>query len=199
MQSGLSRLIISIDGMTQDTYSAYRIGGKLNKVLEGTRNMVEAKRANGDKGPHLVWQFLVVGPNEHEVTAIKQHAKFIGVDELVIKTAQIDQPKDGHSLLTEAKELRRYDRNPTGEWILRNPLANECWRMWQGCVMTWDGRVVPCCFDKDAHHTIGKVGAQSFEEIWFSSEYEAFRSQVFSNRSTMEMCLNCSEGSHAYA
>ena len=199
VQSGLSRLIISIDGMTQDTYSAYRIGGKLNKVLEGTRNMVEAKRANGDKGPHLVWQFLVVGPNEHEVTAIKQHAKFIGVDELVIKTAQIDQPKDGHSLLTEAKELRRYDRNPTGEWILRNPLANECWRMWQGCVMTWDGRVVPCCFDKDAHHTIGKVGAQSFEEIWFSSEYEAFRSQVFSNRSTMEMCLNCSEGSHAYA
>lgn len=199
VQSGLSRLIISIDGMTQDTYASYRVGGQLDKVLEGTRNMVEARRASGGRGPHLVWQFLVVGPNEHEVETIKQHAQRIGVDELVIKTAQIDQPKDGHPLLTESPELRRYDRNPAGEWFLRNPLADECWRMWNGCVMTWDGRVVPCCFDKDAHHTMGAVGEQSFSDIWFSPEYDAFRAQIFSNRSAVEMCQNCSEGSHAYA
>ena len=199
VQSGLSRLIISIDGMTQDTYASYRVGGQLDKVLEGTRNMVEARRANGGRGPHLVWQFLVVGPNEHEVDTIKQHAQRIGVDELVIKTAQIDQPEDGHPLLTEAPELRRYDRNPAGEWFLRNPLADECWRMWHGCVMTWDGKVVPCCFDKDAHHTMGSVGEQAFKDIWFSPEYEAFRAQIFSNRSALEMCQNCSEGSHAYA
>ena len=118
VQSGLSRLIISIDGMTQDTYASYRVGGQLDKVLEGTRNMVEARRANGGRGPHLVWQFLVVGPNEHEVDTIKQHAQRIGVDELVIKTAQIDQPEDGHPLLTESPELRRYDRNPAGRVVL---------------------------------------------------------------------------------
>ena len=199
VQSGLSRLIISIDGMTQDTYASYRVGGQLDKVLQGTRNMVEARRVNGGRGPHLVWQFLVVGPNEHEVDTIKQHAQRIGVDELVIKTAQIDQPEDGHPLLTESPELRRYDRNPAGEWFLRNPLADECWRMWHGCVMTWDGKVVPCCFDKDAHHTMGSIGEQTFKDIWFSPEYEAFRAQIFSNRSALEMCQNCSEGSHAYA
>lgn len=197
--SGLSRLIISIDGMTQDTYASYRVGGQLEKVLEGTRNMVEARRSNGNRGPHLVWQFLVVGPNEHEVTEIQRQAESIGVDELVIKTAQLDQPEDGHPLLTQDPQLRRYDRTSAGKWVLRNPLADECWRMWQGCVMTWDGRVVPCCFDKDAHHTMGQIGQASFEEIWFSDAYEAFRSQIFSNRSSVEMCQNCSEGSHAYA
>ena len=121
------------------------------------------------------------------------------MDEVVIKTAQIDQPEDGHPLLTESPELRRYDRNPNGEWFLRNPLADECWRMWHGCVMTWDGKVVPCCFDKDAHHTMGSVGETAFGDIWFSPEYEAFRAQIFSNRSALEMCQNCSEGSHAYA
>ena len=199
VQSGLSRLIVSIDGMTQETYASYRVGGQLDKVLEGTRNMVEARRANGGQGPHLVWQFLVVGPNEHEVDTIEQHAKRIGVDELVIKTAQIDQPEDGHPLLTESPELRRYDRDTAGEWFLRNPLADECWRMWHGCVMTWDGKVVPCCFDKDAHHTMGSIGEQAFKDIWFSPKYEAFRAQIFSNRSALEMCQNCSEGSHAYA
>lgn len=197
--SGLSRLIISIDGMTQGTYESYRVGGQLEKVLEGTRNMVEARRANGNRGPHLVWQFLVVGPNEHEVAEIKRQAQRIGVDELVIKTAQLDQPEDGHPLLTQDPQLRRYDRMASGEWVLRNPLADECWRMWQGCVMTWDGRVVPCCFDKDAHHTMGQIGQASFREIWFSEAYEAFRAQIFSSRSSVEMCQNCSEGSHAYA
>ena len=86
VQSGLSRLIISIDGMTQDTYASYRVGGQLDKVLEGTRNMVEARCATGGQGL-TVWQFLVVGPNEQEVDTIKQHAQRIGVDELVIKTA----------------------------------------------------------------------------------------------------------------
>src|SRR5690606_38643622 len=43
VESGLDRLIISIDGVDQEAYGKYRIGGSLNKVLEGTRNLVEAK------------------------------------------------------------------------------------------------------------------------------------------------------------
>jgi radical SAM protein with 4Fe4S-binding SPASM domain len=71
--------------------------------------------------------------------------------------------------------------------------------MWQGCVITWDGRVVPCCFDKDAEHAMGTIGETAFQEIWFGERYEAFRQQIFSNRAGLEMCRNCSEGSHAYA
>lgn len=199
VNSGLSRLIISIDGMTQSTYSSYRVGGQLEKVLEGTRNMVEARKANRGRGPHLVWQFLVVGPNEHEVEEIRQRAREIGVDELVIKTAQIDEPHDQHPLLTKDPHLRRYDRQSDGSWRIRNAFNDECWRMWQGCVITWDGRVVPCCFDKDAEHAMGTIGETAFQEIWFGERYEAFRQQIFSNRAGLEMCRNCSEGSHAYA
>src|SRR5688572_13471883 len=39
VESGLDRLIISIDGTTQDVYQQYRIGGKLEKVIEGARNI----------------------------------------------------------------------------------------------------------------------------------------------------------------
>ena len=41
VESGLDRLIISIDGTTQDVYQQYRVGGKLNKVIEGARNIVK--------------------------------------------------------------------------------------------------------------------------------------------------------------
>ena len=174
VQSGLSRLIISIDGMTQDTYASYRVGGQLDKVLEGTRNMVEARRAYGGRGPHLVWQFLVVGPNEHEVGTVKQHAQrsvwMSGHQDSADRSAGRRTPPADR--IPRAAPLRPQSRR---EWSLRNPLADECWRMWHGCVMTWDGKVVPCCFDKDAHHTMGSVGEQAFKDIWFSPEYEAFR------------------------
>ena len=199
VESGLNRLIISIDGTTQDTYESYRIGGKLEKVIEGTENMLRARRNSRSGLPHVVWQFLVVGPNEHQLDEIEAMAKQIGVDELVIKTAQIDAPEDGHPLLTKDPKLRRYDRDVEGTWTIRNAFRDECWRMWQGCVMTWDGRIVPCCFDKDAEHAMGTFGEQSFESIWFSPQYDAFRAQIFHARSSIEMCQNCSEGSHVYA
>ncbi len=197
--SGLDRLIVSIDGTTQEAYAAYRVGGTLQRVLDGTRAVLEARRATGSATPHVVWQFLVVGPNEHQVPDIRRLAREYGVDELDLKTAQIDQPHDGHPLLTKNPTYRRYDRRPDGTWALRNPLDNSCWRMWQGCVMTWDGTLVPCCFDKDAQHAMGNVGDRSAREIWHGPAYAAFRRQLLANRSQIDMCRNCSEGTEVYA
>lgn len=199
IESGLKRLIVSVDGLTQETYAAYRVGGQLHKVLEGTGTLVETKRRLG-RGPHVVWQFLAVGPNEHEVKDLHARATALGVDEVVIKTAQLDDPQDGHPLLTQDPNLRRYDRDPhTGTWVLRNPMKDECWRMWQGAVVTWDGKVVPCCFDKDAKHVMGNLTTQPMAEVWHGKAYDAFRRQIFTGRSDVPMCTNCTEGTEVYA
>ena len=196
--SGLDRLIISIDGTTQETYSAYRVGGSLEKVLEGTQNVIEARRSLGSRKPFIVWQFLVVKPNEHQVADIKSLAKKYKVDDVVIKTAQIDNPHDDHPLLTSSPSLHRYKKNSkTGKWNLRNPMKNKCWRMWSGCVITWDGMIVPCCFDKDAKHEMGRVN--EIDTVWSGQRYEDFRQEIFTDRKEIKMCTNCSEGTKTYA
>ena len=63
--SGLDRILISIDGTTQETYEQYRVSGKLTKVIEGTRALIDAKKNAQSTTPHLIFQFLVVKPNEH--------------------------------------------------------------------------------------------------------------------------------------
>jgi MoaA/NifB/PqqE/SkfB family radical SAM enzyme len=68
VESGLDRIIISIDGTTQETYQAYRVGGQLDKVLEGTRNLVKWKKQLKSKTPFIIFQFLVVRPNEFTIT-----------------------------------------------------------------------------------------------------------------------------------
>lgn len=59
VESKLDRLIISIDGTTQDTYEQYRVGGSLEKVITGTERLVYWKKKLKSSTPHLVFQYLV--------------------------------------------------------------------------------------------------------------------------------------------
>jgi len=89
IESGLDRLIISIDGTTQDVYQQYRVGGQLDKVIEGTKNIVKWKKELKSKTPFIVFQFLVVKPNQHQIEDVKKLGKEIGVDDVWFKTAQV--------------------------------------------------------------------------------------------------------------
>ncbi len=199
IQSGLDRLIISIDGTTQESYESYRIGGKLDKVIEGTKNIIRWKKELKSLTPFVVFQFLVVKQNEHQIEAVRALAKEIGVDHVVLKTAQIYDYENGSDLIPTIDKYSRYKKNVDGKYSIKNELLNHCWKMWHSCVITWDGKVVPCCFDKDAHYVMGNLQDQSFKEIWQSDKYNSFRASLLRSRSEIEMCRNCTEGTKVWA
>lgn len=199
IQSGLDRLIISIDGTTQESYESYRIGGKLDKVIEGTKNIIRWKRELKSLTPFVVFQFLVVRQNEHQIEAVQKLGKELGVDHVALKTAQIYDYENGSDLIPTIDKYSRYKKDPSGKYSIKNELLNHCWKMWHSCVVTWDGKVVPCCFDKDAHHVMGDLNQQSFKEIWTSEKYNAFRTSLLKSRSEIEMCKNCTEGTKVWA
>lgn len=197
--SGLDRILISIDGTTQETYEQYRVGGTLEKVIEGTKNLVKAKRDAGSKTPHIVFQFLVVKPNEHQIEDVKKLATEIGVDEVKLKTAQVNDYENGNELIPTIDQYSRYKKQPDSKFKLKNDLLNHCWKLWHSCVITWDGRIVPCCFDKDAQHQLGDLNTKPFKEIWQSDLYRSFRSRILKSRAEIDICTNCSEGTKVWA
>lgn len=199
VESGLDRLIVSIDGTTQDVYASYRVGGKLDKVLEGTRNVVKWKRELKSRTPHIMFQFLVVRPNEHQLEEVKALAKELGVDEVVFKTAQIYDHENGSPLIPTIDYYSRYKNNGDGSYSLKNKLLNHCWKMWHSCVITWDGLVVPCCFDKDAEYRMGDLKEESFKQVWRGNKYNKFRASLLRSRTEIEMCRNCTEGTKVWA
>lgn len=196
--SGLDRLIISIDGLTQQTYESYRVHGSLQKVLTGTENLVAAKKKAGSATPHLIFQFLVVKPNEHEVAAIFEKAKELEVDEVRLKSAQVYDYQNGHPLIPDNEKYARYRRQSDGTYRLKYKTRNHCWRMWSSCVLTWDAKVVPCCFDKDATQVLGTALEENFGVLWKSAAYQQFRQAVLTGRNEIEICKNCSEGAKVW-
>lgn len=197
--SGLSELVISVDGATQETYSAYRIGGELEKVRSGIRNVVKWRKHLGTKHPYIILQFLVVKPNEHELEDIRRMGKELGVDKVLFKTAQIYDYENGHELIPSNHVYSRYKLGADGKYHLKYKIEDQCWRLWQGAEITWDGKVLPCCFDKDAEHEMGNVLESAFSEIWRNPAYDTFRGQLLRSRKEIEMCRNCTEGTKVWA
>jgi radical SAM protein with 4Fe4S-binding SPASM domain len=194
IESGLDRLIISLDGTTQETYQQYRIGGKIEKVIEGTKNVIRLKKEMKSSTPHVIFQFLVVKPNEHQIEEVKALANELGVDEVRFKTAQIYDYEDGSPLIPTIDRYSRYVPKENGKFSIKNKFVDHCWKMWHSCVITWDGTVVPCCFDKDAEYPMGNLQETSFTNLWQSSSYTSFRQSLIRSRSEIEMCKNCTEG-----
>lgn len=198
VESGLDRVIISIDGTTQEVYEQYRKEGSLDKVIEGTKNLIEARKKLKSSTPQIIFQFLVVKPNEHQITEVNELGKSLGVDEVVYKSAQVYDYKDGNPLIPDNEKHSRYIQGKDGTYKLKNDLTNHCWRMWSSCVITWDGLVVPCCFDKDATHQMGDLKTIPFKEVWTNEMYQDFRGKVLVSRSEIDICKNCSEGTKVW-
>jgi len=199
IESGLDRLIISIDGTTQESYQQYRVGGSLEKVLEGARNIVKWRTQLQSKTPFVVFQFLVVRHNEHQIEDVKKMAREIGVDDVWFKTAQVyDYENDPNHLIPTIDKYSRYRKTADGT-VFKGKLANHCWRLWHDPVITWDGLVAPCCFDKDAQHQLGSLKEKSFKEIWKNGAYTEFRRQLLRGRKNIDICSNCSEGTKVWS
>jgi radical SAM protein with 4Fe4S-binding SPASM domain len=194
VKSGLKRIIVSIDGTDQQSYEKYRIGGNLKKVLAGVERLVEAKKALKSSSPYIILQFLLFKHNTHQIPAIRRLSRQLHVDKLELKTAQIYDYEKGSELIPTDEKLRRYRTDGKGRFHIKNPHFNKCWKMWHSCVMTWDGDIVPCCFDKDAKYTMGNIGQKSFHEVWTGERYHSFREQLLNNRHSIDICSNCTEG-----
>ncbi|MCR5455904.1 MAG: radical SAM protein [Bacteroidales bacterium] len=185
--SGLDKMIVSLDGYNQETYVAYRVGGNFDTVLQGIRNLAEAKRSLGTKTPIIEVQTLVTKINEDNLPAIRQQAMDAGADLHYYKTMQIEKEEDFDIFKTTIDRYSRYDAQNR----LKNPVGF-CKRIIDSAVISIDMDVLPCCYDKDATMKLGNLREQSLREILRSDTAHKIISHIEYNRSHRpDICKNC--------
>lgn len=196
VQSGLHKMIISLDGISQKTYEQYRINGNVNKVLEGIQTLIKIKKELHSATPFITIQWIAFEHNMHELPQFIEYCKKNQLN-YQIKTAQVYTNQDFKKFIPKNPKYSRYIHHDN-EWKLKNKLNNHCWRMWASCVFTIDGSIVPCCFDKDAEYNMGNIHHESFKKIWQKNIYQGFRLNIFQNRKNIDICKNCSEGTKVW-
>jgi radical SAM protein with 4Fe4S-binding SPASM domain len=191
---GLDKIIISLDGLSQQTYETYRRNGDLKKVLTGIETLVQIRQQHRVNHPFIEVQFLVFSHNQHEIPAMKRYAENSGIDQLSIKSVQVYDLKNQAGMIPSIESYSRYKKNAEGNFAIKSHFPNHCFKMWSSTVITADGQVIPCCFDKELSFPMDNIRNKPFLEIWKSQQYESFRRKLFSGRKEIPICVNCSEG-----
>jgi len=194
--AGLNRIIISMDGLTQESYGAYRQGGKIERVLEALTYLKEAKKKH-QTNMLIELQCLRLRSNEHEWDLLKHSYRELGADILTFKTAQLYNYEHGNDMMPTDKRHSRYQLNKDGLWERKKrhsfsiPHTAICRRLWTGCVITTKGDVLPCCYDKDSVYSFGNIFTDTLEHIYHSGKANRFRKQTLRQRSSIDICRNC--------
>jgi radical SAM protein with 4Fe4S-binding SPASM domain len=190
--SGLDRIIISVDGTTQEVYEKYRRGGSLQKVVDAFKYINEAKKELNTKTPCIEAQFIVFKFNQHQIEDFKLLAHKWGANKISIKSAQIHNPNENKEIIPTISRYSRY-KEENGIWKIKKSFSNACFRAWNGVVISADGNVLPCCFDKQENYIYDNIKNDSIEMIWKNNKSINFRNRLLTNRPSFNICRNCNE------
>lgn len=194
LDCGLDSMIISLDGTTQESYEKYRVGGQLERVLDGTARLIAEKKRRKMSTPNVVFQFLVMKHNEKEIPEVKKIADQLGVDRLLIKNIEVRSLSEAQKWLPTKNKFRRYDFDGK-KYVVKGIDKKSCTRPWLSTLINWDGTFVPCCFDKNAEHPMGNVHKLSdLNDMWLGNSITDFRTQLLQNRQSIDICRNCNQG-----
>lgn len=146
--SGLDRLIVALDGMTQATYARYRVGGDVERVKTNFERIVRARRRLGRSRPQVEVQFLQFGYNEPEREATRRYVLEVGADRFRPFPARFD----GFYFNDLDPEARR---------------RLGCTHLWASLHVNNDGRVYPCDYGEDhGLPPLGSLQDRDLPELW---------------------------------
>jgi len=152
IKSGLDYLIVAIDGIKQETYEKYRVGGKLETLLDNLKRLIAIKKKLNSKRPYVEWQMVDFDWNKEEQPEAEKIAKEIGCD--FFKTVV-----NGYTLNCNESHRR----------------TKRCPVLWSTFTVEFDSSVSACYVNDDETLYVGDLKKQSVLEVWNSKEYQFLR------------------------
>lgn len=140
------RLTVSIDGATQGSYVQYRRRGDLETVIGNIRTINRWKAKLGSVVPHLRWQFIVFGHNEHEIEDARSLAEELGM-EFFVKLSYDDDVSPIRDADVVRAAVGAVSRSEFARLNERHYIENTCNQLWDIPQFNYDGRLLGCCIN----------------------------------------------------
>ena len=155
-------LVVSIDGVTPETYASVRVGGNLNKVEHNVRRLIELR---GDRpSPRIALRIIRMNETREEIDAF-----FARWQPLLRDGDQIN--------VNEYNDWsgRVEDRSIEGLHPAVGDRRTPCRMLWRNLSIHADGKVSACCHDSEDELIVGDVRTDSIREIWTGEKLAHYR------------------------
>jgi radical SAM protein with 4Fe4S-binding SPASM domain len=131
----------------------------------------------------VIWQFIVLRNNEHEVDRARAMAEELGI-RFFAKTFAVTDPE---LVPADARYRRRMNLKP-------------CQDIYRAIFVYWNGDVVVCCYDQNGENVIGNLLRQTLTEVWNGRTARHLRRRIARAVSDPDaepgMCRSCLKWSH---
>ena len=182
LNSGVTRLFVSIDAATEETYNKIRVpvskrllnSKRLEKLEENVKNFVNMKKKLNKKLPLTRVSFVALSENSHEVDLFKKKWEKI-VDSVEIQRETSIKVYDKIENY-RGKKLEKYN----------------CTKPWGDMAIYSNGLVGPCCNLVGRKTPIGNIKDNSITEIWNGEKMTELRNG-FKNNNPNDVCKSCIE------
>jgi radical SAM protein with 4Fe4S-binding SPASM domain len=183
LNSGLRELFISLDG--HDNESFYKIRGIKNKYdisCSNTIDFLKLKKEN-PSDMKIILSMIDFPLNSESIMQTRSEWESLdGIDEFLMKTYTT---WDGSvNKIHELSPATNSDPSTDNAKIT-------CSFPWGNMTVTWDGDVVPCCFDFNKKYVLGNAGIHPLSYIWNDDPMQNLRREFLNNRISNKLCLNC--------
>lgn len=225
--SGISEIIASIDGASEETYGRYRRGGTLARALSNLRALAEAKARLSSKTPKLHWQFLINSFNEHELDRAREMAAEHGADiyfllmdvwgneswlssyhkdpaKMQALLAQNACPKNDSVVVAESQlEIRPDSKLPDYALAhidnvkIHGHFPFWCANVFHTMSINTDGSVAPCTEIADSRFNLGNLLNTDIYELWNSERFKQSRRYIMHRHINGSLCESCVRGEKA--
>jgi MoaA/NifB/PqqE/SkfB family radical SAM enzyme/predicted SAM-dependent methyltransferase len=185
IMSGVSDIIVSIDGVTQEVYERYRVGGDVTRAMKALRLLQHFNLQHGSK-VNISPQFIVFKHNQHQMGAFREICSSLGLSPY-FKPPYIRTSNSRFKPAEDPKFVRPHYSTIAS---LRSAMAN-CTSPREVFNVQIDGSVVVCCHDYEGEVCLGNLFTQDILEIWNSSQFQKFRDAVASGNAPDFCIKNC--------
>lgn len=175
LDSNITRLTISIDAITKETYKKVR-GGDFDKLMSNISNFLNKRKMRNRRLPVLRVTFVKYNLTEHEEKEFVDH--WSGVADEVDVQPLVD---------IKNVDILRHKRVDNISCIYPNRMM----------YINWNGDYKPCCAEFCKHLTIGNIKDMGVLDAWNSEYMKDLRLQLNDRKPLNKACINCLKSLHS--
>ena len=183
IEAGLTKINVSLDAVTNETYDKIRVGGNLDVTVQNIHDFLDIRKEMNKKLPKIRLTFVTSKINFHEydefVSNWKDKVDSLGIQHL--------QNPFGEG---------RFEDEKRGEDIIlkRSPIPEKfhCSEPFKRLTLRSNGDTLPCCSFYAVDLVIGNWKENSLEEIWNNDKMKELREiHKTGDYQKNNVCKNC--------
>ena len=176
IDSGLDKLLVSIDSSKKESYEKLRVLSKFDSVISNLARFKEIRDSRKSLHPLIKCLFIEFpGITQEEIQENLEFglklADCVGFQEYIDPTNTIGEKKE-------------YERDYQSSFACQQPFTR--------LSIAEDGTVSPCCLDHEFDLSVGNVKTKSITDLWKSKEMEMIRDKQKNGKFfEIPRCRNC--------